>query len=250
MSYPQDPSAFQPPAQGQSQPSGYSSPGGYPQDYTQLHPAQQPGQQPMHQPIQAQGVTTFKVKQRLTMMVNRYEIVGVDPAGNEGPLWAFAEQKRMKLKEEVRFFTDSSKSQLAFTFKAQQVMDLGATYQVCDPSGAVLGQFKKQFAQSLLRSTWDLSSADGMQAQGSERNVAIAVLRRFWGFVPFVGEIPIPFLFHFDFRTSDGSLVMSSTKKMGLRDVYTVQLPHTNGWQLDWRVAAAMAVALDALQSR
>jgi hypothetical protein len=33
--------------------------------------------------------------------------------------------------------------------------------------------------------------------------------------------------------------------------VYDVTLPTApNGWRLDWRVGAAMAVALDALQSR
>jgi len=43
---------------------------------------------------------------------------------------------------------------------------------------------------------------------------------------------------------------MSSTKRPALRDVYEIELPSVKGWHLDWRVAAAMAVALDALQSR
>jgi hypothetical protein len=44
---------------------------------------------------------------------------------------------------------------------------------------------------------------------------------------------------------------MSSQKKVGLKDSYFIDLPaQPNGWRLDWRVGAAMAVALDALQSR
>jgi hypothetical protein len=36
-----------------------------------------------------------------------------------------------------------------------------------------------------------------------------------------------------------------------MRDRYDVELPAAaSGWRLDWRVGAAMAVALDALQSR
>jgi hypothetical protein len=39
--------------------------------------------------------------------------------------------------------------------------------------------------------------------------------------------------------------------RRALRDRYDVELPTApNGWRLDWRVGAAMAVALDALQSR
>ena len=76
-------------------------------------------------------------------------------------------------------------------------------------------------------------------------------MRRVWDFIPVVGDIPVPWLFHFDFKAADGSIVMSSEKKVSLKDSYFVDLPaQPNGWRLDWRVAAAMAVALDALQSR
>lgn len=58
-------------------------------------------------------------------------------------------------------------------------------------------------------------------------------------------------MFHFDFNAPDGTLVMSSLRRRAIRDVYEIELPAApNGWRLDWRVGAAMAVALDALQSR
>jgi hypothetical protein len=61
----------------------------------------------------------------------------------------------------------------------------------------------------------------------------------------------VPWLFHFDFRTPQGEVVLSSTKRIGVRDIYHVDLPAlADGRRLDWRVGAAMAVALDALQSR
>jgi hypothetical protein len=69
--------------------------------------------------------------------------------------------------------------------------------------------------------------------------------------VPVIGELPLPFIFHFDFTAPDGSIVLSSVRRRTLRDRYNVQLPTSpTGWRLDWRVGAAMAVALDALQSR
>jgi uncharacterized protein YxjI len=193
----------------------------------------------------------FALRQKITMMVNRYEIRSVDANGGEGPVIAVAQQKRMAFKEQVTFYADEARTQPVFGFKARKRMDLGATYDITDATGTPIGTFRKEFAKSLLRSTWELTTADGLVAMGTERNHAIAILRRVWGLVPIVGDIPVPFLFHFDFTAPDGSIVLSSERRRSVRDRYDVELPAAaNGWRLDWRVGAAMAVALDALQSR
>ncbi len=193
----------------------------------------------------------YALRQKITLMVNRYEIRAVDAAGNEGPLVAVAQQKRMAFKEQVTFYADEARKQPVFSFKARQRMDLGATYDVFDAGGAPIGWFRKDFGKSLLRSSWHLGTPDGLEAFGTERNKNIAIVRRVWDLVPYVGEIPLPFLFHFDFTAKDGSVVLSSVRKRSLRDRYDIHLPQaSNGWQLDWRVGLAMAVALDALQSR
>jgi hypothetical protein len=203
------------------------------------------------QPGTAQGFDRFKVRQRLTMMVNRYDVLQLDESGNEAGLICFAEQKRMAFKEQVTFYTDAGKTHPLFGFKARKVVDLGSGYDVVDASGQPIGWFKKDFKASLASSTWHLGTQDGFQGTGQERNAKVAVLRRVWDFIPVIGDLPVPWLFHFDFRAPDGSIVMSSEKKVGLKDSYFIDLPaQSNGWQLDWRVGAAMAVALDALQSR
>lgn len=193
----------------------------------------------------------FTVRQKLTMMVNRYEIRSADPSWSEGPVIAVAQQKRMAFKEQVTFYADEGRTQPVFSFKARTRMDLGATYDVFDAQGQPVGWFRKDFGRSLLRSTWHIGTPDGFEGVGQERNRNIAILRRVWDLVPVVGDIPVPFLFHFDFVAPDGSVVLSSVKRAALRDRYQVTVPAmANGWQLDWRVAMAMAVALDALQSR
>jgi uncharacterized protein YxjI len=193
----------------------------------------------------------FTVKQKMTLMVNRYEIRSVDAGGGEGPVIALAQQKRMAFKEQVTFYADEARTQPVFGFQARQRLDLGATYDVTDADGASIGSFRKEFAASLLRSTWQLSATDGHQSTGTERSMMVAVARRLWGLLPIVGEIASPFVFHFDFTAPDGSIVLSSVRRRSLRDRYSVELPTSpGGWQLDWRVGAAMAVALDALQAR
>ena len=180
-------------------------------------------------------------------MVNRYEVTSANADGTEGSLLAFAQQKRMSFKEEVTFYTDATRSTKLFSFKARHGLDVRAEHDVFDAEGNAIGWFKKEFAMSLLRSTWQLSYA-GVQARGQERRPIIAILRRVWDFIPVVGEVWVPFVFHFDFvDVATGQTVMISERKKSIRDRYIITVPDP---RLDFRVAASMAVALDALQSR
>jgi hypothetical protein len=192
------------------------------------------------------GVERFAVVQRISMMVNRYEIRAVDTEGRPTGLLAVAQQKRMAFKEEVTFYAEEERRTPVFSFKARQKLDLSATYDVRDAAGTPIGLFRKDFGKSLLRSTWNLEAA-GVQAVGSERSAGVALARRAWENLPVVESLPSPFVFHFDFVDQSGAVVMSSERGRSLRDRYDVRVP---GGRLDGRVAAAMAVALDALQGR
>jgi uncharacterized protein YxjI len=190
------------------------------------------------QALPVQHLDRFYIKQRITMMVNRYEIREANPDGSEGRIVAIAQQKRMAFKEQVTFYTDEARSQPVFSFKARQMMELAAAYDVLDAAGRPIGWFQKDFAASLLRSSYHLAGP-GIDSYGQERNQVIAILRRF---------IDLPFSFHFDFNDKQtGAVVMSSERQFSLRDRYTVTVPDR---RLDFRLAAAMAVGLDALQQR
>jgi uncharacterized protein YxjI len=179
------------------------------------------------------------VRQRVRLMVNQYEVHAVQPDGSEGELLAFAQQKRMAFKEQVTLYADDSKQVPVLGFKARQVIDLGATYDVTDPGGNAIGLFRKDFKKSLLRSTWIVEQPGLGAATGQERSLVVAVLRRF---VDYLSWLP----YHFDF-TVDGQPAFSVVKKWGLRDRYVVEVQDP---RLDRRLVIAMAVALDALQSR
>jgi uncharacterized protein YxjI len=183
----------------------------------------------------------FYVRQKITLMVNRYEILDQD--GGSGGLLAFAQQKRFKFKEHVAFYADESKSDEVFSFTARQGLDVRAEHDVFATDGQAIGYFKKEFGASLLRSTWTLKYGD-VTAVGQERNQFIAILRR----IIKISDVWIPFAFHFDFvDQATGQIVMTSERTFSVRDRYTVKVQDP---RLDFRVAASMAVALDALQSR
>ena len=179
------------------------------------------------------------VRQRVRLMVNQYEVHAVSPDGREAGILAFAQQKRLAFKEQVTLYTDDTKQTPVLGFKARQVLDLGATYDIFDAAGNPVGLFRKNFGQSLLRSTWHLEQPGYGEMVGRETSVLVALLRRF---VDWLSWLP----YHFEFLIGDRP-AFSVVKKWGLRDRYVVTIHDP---QLDRRLIVAMAVALDALQSR
>jgi uncharacterized protein YxjI len=179
------------------------------------------------------------VRQRIRLMVNQYEVHAVAPDGSEAGVLAFAQQKRMAFKEQVTLYTDDSKQTPVLGFKARQRIDLGATYDITDAAGNPIGLFKKAFKESLLLTTWHLEQPGRPTMTGRETNMAVALLRRF---VDSLSWLP----YHFDFKVGEQT-VFSVVKKWGLRDKYVVTIHDP---QVDRRLVTAMAIALDALQSR
>ncbi|GAA3811253.1 hypothetical protein [Amycolatopsis tucumanensis] len=188
----------------------------------------------------------FHIHQRVTMMVNRYEVFTDDGNGGPGALVAFVEQKRMTFREQVTLYADESKQHVLAAFRARKVIDLASGYDVTTGDGQPIGVFGKQFGKSLLRSTWRLEQPGLPPVEISERSMALALFRRVWDFLPWVGDIPFPWKYHFDF-VRDGQLVGSFEKKTRFRDHYLVRVADPS---LDRRLVLAQAVALDALQSR
>jgi len=186
-----------------------------------------------------QNQAQLAVRQRVRLMVNQYEVHAVAPDGSENGVLAFAQQKRMAFKEQVTLYADDTKTTPVLGFKARQVMDLGATYDVVDATGAPIGLFRKNWKESLLRSTWHLEQPGHGEMIGRETNMVVAILRRF---VDSLSWLP----YHFEFVLGDRP-AFSVVKKWGLRDRYLVTIHDP---QLDRRLVTAMAVALDALQAR
>ena len=196
------------------------------------------------------------VEQKITAFVNKYAVYQANEDGSKGSMIAFAQQKRLAFKEKVIFYTNDSKTETAFTFRAEKVLDVHGRYFVEDPQGNLVGSFKKQFGKSLVNSSWQILSKDGQATIDlRESNHVLAFMRRFGGMIPFVGDIidlVTMFLrYHFIFSDSTtGSEVGRYQKTTLFRDHYLLSMTPEAYQKEDWRVLAAMAVGLDALQSR
>ena len=198
-------------------------------------------------PVSAGAPARFHVRQKITPFQNTYRISTDDGAGEPGALVAFAKQKRLAFKESFTLYRDESATTPVLTIAADRRLDVRSVMTVRDPSGTTVGQLRKKGRASLLRSTWELEQQGLPLVLVQERSLAVALLRRLWGLVPYVGDVPLPWVFHFDGTTPDGRTVLTHTRRWGIRDRYVLEVLDP---VLDPRLAIALAVCLDAMQKR
>jgi len=193
----------------------------------------------------------YFVEQLFRPVVNLYQVTplaaGETPAG--GPI-AYVRQKRMAIKEDVRFYADEEETQELFRIKARRMIEIGGNYDVTAADGQKIGVLQKVFGKSLLRSTWRMLGPDDQElATAQERSAFLAVARRLIDFVPYVGEwIPIPYNFEID--DSEGKRIGGMDRKFQIRDKYVLDLSDDHERVLDRRLAIALAIGLDTLQNR
>ena len=196
----------------------------------------------------------FVLRQKFRFVVNEYEF-SLPAPGSEAPgqPFTFVRQKPYKFKEDIRFYTDESRSAELMRIKARQRFDPRAKYDVVAADGTRIGYIQKVFGKSLLRSTYTLSDADGTEvATVTEQNLAVALFRRLIGFIPYIGGfaewLPIPYNFVF---LRDGVEVGTHRRQLWkLMDVYTIEMTGDPQHAIDRRLLLAIAVGMDALQAR
>lgn len=191
------------------------------------------------------------VKQRLTALVNKYDISTLGEDGNSaGEPICYVQQKRMKIREEINFFRDESQSEKVLSIKKRNVLEFHGSADVLLPDGTVIGSLKKDFGKSLLRSSWEILDPSGnVVATAQERSIGMAILRRVWGWLPYIGDIPFFIPFHFEINIGDRK-VGDYTRPRGIADRYVLDLTADSERRIDRRVAMAFTIALDALQDR
>jgi uncharacterized protein YxjI len=192
----------------------------------------------------------FLVDQLIRPVANLYRVtplaVGETPAGQ--PI-AYVRQKKLAVKEDIRFYADENETQELFRIKARSLLDIGgARYDVSDGDERI-GVLLHKFRESLLRSTWHVAGPDEQEvAIARERSRGGAIARRVVDFVPYVGGyIPIPYNFEI---LVDGEVVGGMDRKFKVRDQYVLDLSGDRDRKLDRRLAVALAVGLDTLQNR
>ena len=101
-----------------------------------------------------------------------------EPGGN---LVLFSEQKMFKLREDIRVYSDESKTQEVLMIKARQIVDFSAAYDVVDSTtGQKVGALRRKGLASILRDEWEiLDVSDNVVGKLFEDSMGLALVRRF-----------------------------------------------------------------------
>ena len=78
----------------------------------------------------------------------------------DGKVAGYCKQKALRLKEDLRVYTDDSMTSELFRIGTTKVIDFAASYSVTLPTGETLGSFKRKGLKSLFRDSWMVAGPD------------------------------------------------------------------------------------------
>ena len=192
------------------------------------------------------------IQQVFKPIANEYRISVPTPGSSEeGRPLLYVKQKKMKIKEDIRFrTTQDGDGPYEFMIKSKSVFEFRGRHEVLDAEGQVIGMLEKDFTRSLLRSHWHVRDTAGNDLlEAHEASWIVALVRR-------IADIGVDWLsllawlpFNFVLRRGDQQ-VGSYKRVLGkFRDRYLLELGPEVG-DVDRRLIVAFAVGLDALQDR
>jgi hypothetical protein len=192
------------------------------------------------------------VQQVFKPIANEYRISVPTPGDTqEGRPVLFVKQKKMKIKEDIRFrTTQDGDGPYEFMIKSKSVFEFRGRHDILDAEGNVIGQLEKDFTKSLLRSHWHVRDAEGNEVlESHESSWIIALLRRFADLGPDIFTFLTWLPFNFVLRRN-GDEVGNYKRVLGtMRDRYVMEIGDELK-DVDRRLLVAFAIGLDALQDR
>ena len=121
----------------------------------------------------------FMIQQVFKPIANEYRISAPPSGDEEGTPLLFVKQKKMKIKEDIRFRLSPDDEAFVFMIKSKSVFEFRGRHEVLDADGTVLGTLEKNFAKSLIRSHWHVRNPAGEELfEAHETSFLIAIVRR------------------------------------------------------------------------
>jgi uncharacterized protein YxjI len=200
---------------------------------------------------QLESADRLIIQQVFKPVANEYRIsIPASGSTDEGRPLLYVKQKRLKVKEDIRFRVSPDDDAHVFMIKSKSVFEFRGRHEVLDAQGAPIGLLEKDFGRSLLRSHWHVRDATGKEVlEGHEASWFVAILRRIAGFLPEWLSLLTWLPFNFTLLR-DGQQVASYRRVLGkLRDRYVLET-RPDLAAIDRRLLVALAVGLDALQDR
>jgi hypothetical protein len=116
-----------------------------------------------------------------------------------GALVGYCKQKAMRIREDIRIFTDESCAEELLVISTRSVWDISGVYSVSLKSGDLIGAYRRHGVKSMVRDQWSVLGPDGEPiGEVREDSAFRGTLRRLHGFFALV----MPQTYHI--RATDG----------------------------------------------
>ena len=157
-------------------------------------------------------------------------------------LYGFCEQKRFRIKEDIRLYDDESKNNEWLVIKQRNLVDAWGGFDIFDPkAGILLGTVRRKFWKSILRTKWQVLDPDGNDiGMLLEDSMAQAIARRV-----FLGILPKKYTLHT--MGNDNPNTMRQKFNPIIRKLI-VNIPPENNFNR--KFIAGLAIVISALDGR
>ena len=169
---------------------------------------------------------------------NKFRIV--DEQDN---LYGFCEQKRFRIKEDIRIYDDENKNNEWLIIKQRNLVDAWGGFDIVDPrENLLLGSIRRKFWKSVLRTKWELLDSDGNEiGMLIEDSLGYAIARRI------LLGILLPKKFTL-WTSADQQPITMRQKFNPLVKKLVVTIP--SGHAFDRRFVAGLAMVIAAIDGR
>jgi len=167
--------------------------------------------------------------------------------GSDGALALYSDQKRFRLKEDIRLYDDESRSTELLRISTQSVFDISGAYDVHDSAtGELVGTLKREgLSSTFLRDQWRVLDAGGNEVgQIMEDSTLKALARRFVDLVALI----LPQHYHAEVNGRTAAEYRQRFNPVIFK--LEVDLSGDPGETFDRRLALAAGVLFSAVEGR
>ncbi|MEM8781576.1 MAG: hypothetical protein AAGE65_01865 [Planctomycetota bacterium] len=163
---------------------------------------------------------------------------------DRGNVVLYAKQKRFRIREDFRLYTDESQSTEILRIGTTSIFDIAGTYAVTDSlTDRPLGAFRRKALKSIVRDQWLILDEHGEEiGQIQEDSTLAAIGRRVLG--------DLSWLFPQKFEAKLGEQTVAHFRQQFNPIIQKIEITFVPGVDLDRRLGLAAAILLSAIEGR
>lgn len=125
----------------------------------------------------------YRIRKKVVALVGQYWI-----ENGQGTILGYSRQKFLKIKEDIRVFTDDTMAQELFRISQENLVDSWGTFAVIDsPTNQTIGKIRRNFASNYVWDEYQLLDANGQQYGKVAERAGRGLARKL---MPFGGLVP------------------------------------------------------------